>query len=127
MTKAETKVGIDKISFYVPEHYVALSVLAEEQGIDPDKFSRGIGQNKIAMCTHDEDVVTLAAEAAAKVIEGEDLNAIDTVLFATETGIDQSKAAAVYVHELLKLPRKCRAVELKQRGQTIVLCVRLPG
>ncbi|MEL7280960.1 MAG: hydroxymethylglutaryl-CoA synthase [Pseudomonadota bacterium] len=113
MTTAETKVGIDKISFYVPEHYVALSVLAEEQGIDPDKFSRGIGQNKIAMCTHDEDVVTLAAEAAAKVIEGEDLNAIDTVLFATETGIDQSKAAAVYVHELLKLPRKCRAVELK--------------
>lgn len=108
-----TQVGIDKISFYVPEHYVALSTLAEAQGIDPDKFSRGIGQNKIAMPTHDEDVVTLAAEAAAKVIADEDVDAIDTILFATETGIDQSKAAGVYVHELLKLPRRCRVVELK--------------
>lgn len=108
-----TQVGIDKISFYVPEHYLALSTLAEAQGIDPDKFSRGIGQNRIAMPGHDEDVVTLAAEAAAKVIEGEDASAIDTVLFATETGIDQSKAAGVYVHELLKLPSRCRVVELK--------------
>lgn len=108
-----TKVGIDKISFYVPQHYVALSTLAEAQGIDPDKFSRGIGQNKIAMCTHDEDIVTLAAEAAAHVVSEEDKDKIDTVLFATETGIDQSKAAGVYVHELLKLPRRCRAIELK--------------
>jgi hydroxymethylglutaryl-CoA synthase len=108
-----TPVGIDKISFYVPKHYVALSTLAEAQGIDPEKFSRGIGQNKIAMPSHDEDVVTLAAEAAAQVVEGEDAAAIDTVLFATETGIDQSKAAGVYVHELLQLPRRCRVVELK--------------
>ena len=108
-----TEVGIDKISFYVPEHYIALSTLADAQGIDPEKFTRGIGQNRIAMPSHDEDVVTLAAEAAAKVIEGEDIDSIDTVLFATETGIDQSKAAGVYVHELLKLPRRCRVVELK--------------
>jgi hydroxymethylglutaryl-CoA synthase len=108
-----TKVGIDRIGFYVPRHYIALSTLAEQQGIDPDKYSRGIGQNKIAMPTHDEDVVTLAAEAAANVIADEDVNAIDTILFATETGIDQSKAAGVYVHELLKLPSRCRVVELK--------------
>ncbi|MEL7026853.1 MAG: hydroxymethylglutaryl-CoA synthase [Pseudomonadota bacterium] len=108
-----TKVGIDKISFYVPQHFIALSTLAEKQGIDPEKFSRGIGQNRIAMPSHDEDVVTLAAEAAAKAIDGEDAAAIDTVLFATETGIDQSKAAGVYVHQLLELPSRCRVVELK--------------
>ncbi|MEM9582849.1 MAG: hydroxymethylglutaryl-CoA synthase [Pseudomonadota bacterium] len=108
-----TKVGIDKIGFYVPKQYVPLSTLAEHHGIDPEKFSKGIGQNKIAMPGHDEDVVTLAAEAAAKVIDAEDVDAIDTILFATETGIDQSKAAGVYVHELLKLPSRCRVVELK--------------
>ncbi|MEM1371224.1 MAG: hydroxymethylglutaryl-CoA synthase [Pseudomonadota bacterium] len=108
-----TKVGIDKIGFYVPHHYLALSTLAERQGIDPVKYARGIGQSKIAMPTHDEDVVTLAAEAAAKVVAEEDVETIDTVLFATETGIDQSKAAGVYVHELLQLPRRCRVVELK--------------
>ncbi|MEM9342510.1 MAG: hydroxymethylglutaryl-CoA synthase [Pseudomonadota bacterium] len=108
-----TKVGIDKISFYVPKHYLALETMAEEKGIDPDKFSRGIGQNKIAVPSHDEDVVTLAAEAAAKVVAAEDADKIDTVLFATETGIDQSKAAGVYVHKLLELPSRCRVVELK--------------
>lgn len=108
-----TKVGIDKISFYVPKHYIALGTIAEKQGIDPEKYSRGIGQNKISMPSHDEDIVTLAAEAAAKVIAGEDVSKIDTVLFATESGIDQSKAAGVYVHHLLNLPTRCRVVELK--------------
>lgn len=107
------KVGIDKISFYVPQHYIDLATMAEHNGIDPEKFSKGIGQNKIAMPGHDEDVVTLAAEAAAKALEGVDVSTIDTVLFATESGIDQSKAAGVYVHELLKLPSRCRVVELK--------------
>ena len=65
------------------------------------------------MPSHDEDIVTLAAEAAAKVIEGVDLAKIDTVLFATESSIDQSKSAGVYVHALLGLPSKCRVVELK--------------
>lgn len=108
-----TPVGIDKISFYVPKHYVALSTLAEAQGIDPEKYTRGIGQNKIALPSHDEDIVTLAAEAAAQIVSDADMEAIDTVLFATETGIDQSKAAGVYVHELLGLPRRARCVELK--------------
>ncbi|MEM1388829.1 MAG: hydroxymethylglutaryl-CoA synthase [Pseudomonadota bacterium] len=108
-----TKVGIDKISFYVPEQYLALDTLAGRHGIDPGKFSRGIGQNKIAMPGHDEDVVTLAAEAAANILDDDDKAAIDTVLLATESGIDQSKAAAVYVHRLLDLPSKCRAVEMK--------------
>jgi hydroxymethylglutaryl-CoA synthase len=36
------------------------------------------------------------------------------VLFATESGIDQSKAAGIYVHSLLNLPAHCRVVELKQ-------------
>ena len=41
-------------------------------------------------------------------------NDIEMLLFATESGIDQSKAAGIYVHELLGLPARCRVVELKQ-------------
>ena len=108
-----TKIGIDKLSFYVPQHYMALETLAEKNGIDPAKFSRGIGQNKIALPAHDEDVVTMAAEAARAIVTTEDAEKIDTVLFATETGIDQSKAAGVYVHKLLDLPSNVRVVELK--------------
>ena len=43
-----------------------------------------------------------------------ELSTIDCVLFATETGVDFSKAASVIVHELLNLPSRARAVEIKQ-------------
>ncbi len=109
-----TKTGIDRLSFYVPCHFLNLSSLAERHGIDPAKFSRGIGQEKIAMPCHDEDIVTMAAEAARPIIEEVGTEGIDTLLFATETGIDQSKSAGIYVHHLLGLPSTCRNVELKQ-------------
>lgn len=35
-------------------------------------------------------------------------------MLATETGVDQSKAAGLYLHPLLLLPRNCRIIELKQ-------------
>ncbi|CUI60591.1 hydroxymethylglutaryl-CoA synthase [Cognatishimia activa] len=106
--------GISAISFYTPHRYIGLETLAEHHGIDPEKFSKGIGQEKIAMPGHDEDIVTMAAEAAKPIIDRYGADGIDTVLFATETGIDQSKSAGIYVHQLLGLPANCRNVELKQ-------------
>ncbi|MEM1378946.1 MAG: hydroxymethylglutaryl-CoA synthase, partial [Pseudomonadota bacterium] len=96
------------------EKYLPLDVLAETQGVDPVKFSRGIGQERISVPGHDEDIVTMAAEAARPIIEYCGTEGIDTLMFATETGIDQSKAAGIYVHRLLDLPPRCRNVELKQ-------------
>lgn len=108
------KTGIEALSFYTPHRYISLATLAKQQGIDPEKFSRGIGQDKIALPGHDEDIVTMAAEAARPLIDRYGADGIDTILFATETGIDQSKAAGIYVHRLLGLSPNCRNVELKQ-------------
>jgi len=108
------KVGIAALSFFVPESYLGLETLAERHGIHPDKFKVGLGQKKIALTGFDEDVVTLAAEAARPILDAEGVEGIDTLLFATETGIDQSKSAGIYVHRLLNLPPNCRTVELKQ-------------
>ena len=109
-----TTPGIEALSFFTPRRYVHLNELATHHGIDPAKFSRGIGQEKIALPNADEDIVTMAAEAALPIVERVGVESIDTVLFATETGIDQSKAAAIYVHRLLGLSPNCRCVELKQ-------------
>lgn len=109
-----TLVGIEALSFYTPRTYVHLDELAVHYGIDPAKYSKGIGQEKIGLPGPDEDIVTMAAEAARPVIEQVGGDGIDTVLFATETGIDQSKAAAIYLHRLLGLSSNCRCVELKQ-------------
>ena len=50
-----------------------------------------------------QDAVTLAANAAAKVLTVEDKEAIDLVIVATESGVDNSKSTAAYVSELLGL------------------------
>lgn len=109
-----TLVGIDEISFYTSSYYLDLRTLAEQQQTDPEKYYVGIGQEKMGMAAPDEDIVTMAANAALPIIERIGREAIDTILFATETGIDQSKAAGVYVHRLLDLHSNCRVVELKQ-------------
>lgn len=109
-----SSVGIDQISFYTSNYFLDLRTLAEQQNTDPDKYYVGIGQEKMGMPAHDEDIVTMAASAAAPIFDGDEDKNVSTLLFATETGIDQSKSAGVYVHRLLGLNENCRVVELKQ-------------
>lgn len=108
------KPGIERIGLYVPHTALDLRVLAEARGVDPKKYLSGIGQEIMAVPAPDEDVVTMGANAALDAMEGVDPASIGTVIFATESGIDQSKAAAIYVHSLLDLPSNCRTVEMKQ-------------
>jgi len=109
-----TPFGIDRLAFYTPPYYLDLTTLAEARGIDPAKFHRGLGQYKMAFPSPDEDIITMAASAAEKVLEGVNRQQIDHLLFATESGVDQSKAAGIFLHKLLNLPGKCRTLELKQ-------------
>ncbi|MCF3942134.1 hydroxymethylglutaryl-CoA synthase [Oceanobacillus alkalisoli] len=108
------EIGIDKIGFYAPHYYVDMVKLAEARGIDPDKFTIGIGQDEMALAPVTQDAVTLAANAALQVLDEVDKEKIDLVLFGTESGIDHSKSAAVYIHHLLGLNPYARSIELKQ-------------
>ncbi|HSG02122.1 MAG TPA: hydroxymethylglutaryl-CoA synthase [Marinobacterium sp.] len=118
-------VGIDEISFYTSGQYLDLKTLAQQQGIDPNKYYDGIGQEKMAMPSLDEDIVTLAANAALPIVERVGPDAIAALLFATETGIDQSKAAGVYVHRLLGLHSNSRVIELKQACYSATAAVQM--
>jgi hydroxymethylglutaryl-CoA synthase len=122
------KVGIDTIAFYTSYYSLDLASLAEQRGIDPDKYAVGLGQQKMAVPPPGEDVVTLAANAALRALRSVDQASIEMVLFATESGIDQSKAAGIYVHDLLGLPTRCRVIELKQAcySATVALQLALP-
>lgn len=108
------KIGIDKINFYTPHYYVDMNELAHARGDEPEKYTIGLGQDEMAVAPITQDPVTLAANAADQLLSKEDREAVDLVLFGTETGIDHSKATAVYVHGLLGLPSEARSVELKQ-------------
>lgn len=108
-----TRVGIHDLSVATASRVLDLDLLAAQSGIDPDKFRIGLGQERMSVPAPDEDIVTMAAAAALPIIERHGSEDIRAVLFATESGIDQSKSAAVFVHELLGLPRACRVVEFK--------------
>lgn len=108
------KVGIDAIRFYTPPFAIDLQTIANRRGIDPEKFHVGLGQYCMSVMPPDEDIVTMAANAAFPLLDTKTKQDIHLVLFATESGVDQSKAAGLWVHHLLGLPSSCRVVELKQ-------------
>ncbi len=107
--------GIDALAFSGPRGYVEMSELAEARGVDPAKYLKGLGQQRMAIATPCEDTVTMAVEAGAQALErfGIDPSEIGTLIVGTETGVDHSKPVAVYVHELLGLDTRCRTFETK--------------
>lgn len=109
-----TTVGIHDIALATGHYALDLAELADHMGIDVQKFYVGIGQQIMSVPAADEDVVTMAATAARDILDRNGVEGIRTILFATETGVDQSKAAGVFMHGLLGLPSSIRVVELKQ-------------
>jgi hydroxymethylglutaryl-CoA synthase len=93
---------------------VELHDLALARGVDPERFTKGIGQLKMGIPSVGEDVVTMSAHAAEAALEGVDTDTVTNLIFATESGVDQSKASGIYVHGLLGLSKRCRVLEVKQ-------------
>ncbi|MBR7926910.1 hydroxymethylglutaryl-CoA synthase [Aerococcaceae bacterium zg-ZUI334] len=108
------KTGIDKIGFYVPNYYMDMRELATYRGVDPDKWTIGIGQEKMAVAPVTSDVVAMAANAAATILTQEDKALIDQVIVGTESGVDFSKSIATFVHEMLGIQPFAKAFEIKQ-------------
>ncbi|MFD9906041.1 hydroxymethylglutaryl-CoA synthase [Streptomyces sp. NPDC059063] len=107
-------IGIHDLSFATGEFVLAHTELAAHHGTDIGKYHAGIGQEAMSVPAADEDIVTLAAAAAAPLVAAHGTSGIRTVILATESSIDQAKAAGVYVHSLLGLASATRVVELKQ-------------
>lgn len=108
------KVGIDSLAIYTSRYALDLGTLALARGIDPNKYYIGLGQQMMAVPPPGEDIITMAANAAQQALTGIDIHHIEMLLFATESAVDLSKAAGIYVHDLLGLPSRCRTIELKQ-------------
>ncbi|MDT2752818.1 hydroxymethylglutaryl-CoA synthase [Enterococcus thailandicus] len=108
------KIGIDRLSFFIPNLYLDMTELAESRGDDPAKYHIGIGQDQMAVNRATEDIITLGANAASKLVTAEDREQIDMVIVGTESGVDHSKASAVIIHHLLKIQPFARSFEVKE-------------
>jgi len=107
--------GIERLAVYVPAYALPLAELARARGVPPEKMTQGLGVEAMAIAPPCEDVVTMAASAGARLLRAAhvDPETIGMLLVATETGVDNAKPVAIFVHELLGVGRRCRVYELK--------------
>lgn len=108
------KIGIDKIGFAIPKYYLDITDLAVSRNIEPEKFTKGLMQLEMSVTPINQDIVTLGASAASDILTDEDKKQIDMIIVGTETGIDQSKAASVFIHGLLGIQPFARSIEIKE-------------
>lgn len=107
-------IGIDKIGFATANYVLKLADLAEARNIAPEKLSKGLLVKEFSVAPVTEDIVTMGTSAAAAILTEEDKNEIDMVIVASESGIDQSKASAVFIHGLLRIQPFARSFEMKE-------------
>ena len=91
-----------------------LNDLAAARATDPEKLSKGLLLKELSIAPLTEDIITLGAAAADPILTSEDKEKIDMVIVATESSIDQSKAAAVFIHGLLAIQPFARSFEIKE-------------
>ncbi|MEJ6348725.1 hydroxymethylglutaryl-CoA synthase [Holzapfeliella sp. He02] len=107
-------VGIDQIGVYTPAQYIETTELAKRRQVDPNKYTIGIGQNQMAVPNPTTDIVSMGANAARTFLSKVDVSQIGLLVVGTESGIDQSKASALFIKSILNLPNQLRAFEVKE-------------
>ena len=110
MSKA---IGIEALAVAVPRRFLAIEELAVARGVDPGKYTLGLGAREMAVTDPGEDTVSLAATAGARLLRQHDVDPsrIGMLVVGTETGVDHSKPVASFVQGLLGLPTTMRTFD----------------
>ncbi|MBP2479456.1 polyketide biosynthesis 3-hydroxy-3-methylglutaryl-CoA synthase-like enzyme PksG [Crossiella equi] len=109
-------VGIQDVGAYFGAARVEVDELFQARGLDTSRAANLMMSRK-SLALPCEDIVTFAANAARPVLDRlspEERGRIETLVVATESGVDLAKSAAAFVLGALGLPRTCRVFEVKQ-------------
>ncbi|MFC6904000.1 hydroxymethylglutaryl-CoA synthase [Halalkalicoccus tibetensis] len=95
-----TEVGIDAIEIWTGKLKLDLpNTFAPAKGEDPEKYTKGLGLNASSFPDTYEDIVTMGANAAHRLMEHEGLEPEDIgrIDVATESSFDNSKPVSTYI------------------------------
>lgn len=107
--------GIEDVSFYGGSAYLDVNQLAENRGLDRERFDNLLMKEK-AVALPFEDPVSFAINAARPLLSRlnpADKDRIEMLVTCTESGVDFGKSISTYVHDALGLGRNCRLFEVK--------------
>lgn len=119
------RTGIASLGVKLPPLSLRVEDLAALRGVDPAKFTIGLGCREIALCPEGQDAVTLGVEAARRALsrfEG-GLDDIGMIAVGTETAKDMSRPLSAFIAEELGLSGAVRSYEVKHAcyGGTLAL------
>ncbi|GGN15280.1 hydroxymethylglutaryl-CoA synthase [Halarchaeum nitratireducens] len=95
-----TAVGIDAVEVWTGKLSLDLAeTFAPEQGDDPAKYTKGLGLRESSFPDAHEDIVTMGANAAYRLMERKGLAPDDVgrIDVATESAFDNSKPVSTYI------------------------------
>ena len=95
-----TRVGIDAIEIWTGKLQLDLpNTFAPSKGDDPEKYTKGLGLYTSSMPDVYEDIVTMGANAAKRLMDrrGLDPQDIGRIDVATESAFDNSKPVSTYI------------------------------
>jgi hydroxymethylglutaryl-CoA synthase len=99
--------------------------LAELRGVDPNKYTKGLGCGDIALCPAGDDAVTLAVGATERALSrwSGSLDDIGLIAVGTESAKDMSRPLSAWIAEELRLSGIVRSYEVKHAcyGGTLAL------
>jgi hydroxymethylglutaryl-CoA synthase len=117
--------GIASIGIHLPPLAMDVRTLAALRGVDPDKYTLGLGCGEMALCPEGYDVVKLGAEAGRRALArwGGDPSRIALLAVGTETAKDMSRPLSAFVAEEIGLRGAIRSYEVKHAcyGGTLAL------
>ena len=108
------QVGIDQIGFYTPNKYVDMVDLAKARNEDPNKFLIGIGQNRMSVADQTQDAVSMGINATLRYLDQIAREKVGLLIVGTESSVDQSKSASLFIKSALALPANVRTFEVKE-------------
>ncbi len=108
------RVGIEKMAAYGGTMFLDLHKLAEAREHPVSDLRDNLLVRRRTVNPLWEDPVTMAVNAGMRLINEVDQQNIRLVIVSTESGVDQGKAMATFVHRYLGLQPNCRCYEAKQ-------------
>ncbi len=117
--------GIAALGLSLPPLAMEVGELAKLAGVDPQKYTVGLGCREMALCPGGFGVVDLAVAAGRRALErwGGDPASIGLLAVGTESALDMSRPLSAWVAEGLGLAGAVRSYEVKHAcyGGTLAL------
>lgn len=107
------KLGIEKIGLYAGSCFLDIDDLVAARDGDLKYVKKQLMCEERPVYPVYEDAVTMAVNAASKIIVKEDIPAIDLLIVGTESGVDFGKPISTWVHRYCGLSNHCRSFEVK--------------